>query len=86
MNLMPQPLAETDVDRLVRNAWMTVLDTDRAQDDDNFFALGGDSVSAMRLMEQVEAALVIEFPLRTLLTDGRLSALVEACVQLHAVR
>ncbi|GIF01026.1 phosphopantetheine-binding protein [Paractinoplanes rishiriensis] len=75
-----------DVDRIVRNVWRTVLETDRAQDDDNFFALGGDSLSAMRLMEQVEAALAIEFPLRTLLTDGRLSALIAACVQLHAVR
>lgn len=83
---MLEPLAGPDIDRLVKSAWMNVLEVDRAHDDDNFFALGGDSLAAMELMERVESDLVIEFPLRTLLTDGRLSALVAACVRLHADR
>ncbi|MGY0237013.1 phosphopantetheine-binding protein [Longispora urticae] len=60
--------------------WCEVLEaTDLAQAP-NFFTAGGNSLSAITLMERVEARLGIEFPLDTLFQDGRFSVLLDACV------
>ncbi|HEV2999347.1 MAG TPA: condensation domain-containing protein [Solirubrobacteraceae bacterium] len=46
--------------------WSDVLDLDRVDRDDDFFALGGHSMAASRVARQVEAALGVEVPLATI--------------------
>jgi thioesterase domain-containing protein len=44
--------------------WAEVLDADKVGVHDNFFALGGHSFSAVRLMSRLRAAMEMELPLR----------------------
>lgn len=47
---------------------------------DNFFAVGGDSLSAVELMERVEGELSIEFPLDAVFASETIAQVVEACI------
>jgi acyl carrier protein len=71
----------SEVARLVTEAWCAVLEIDEPSDDD-FFILGGNSLSAVALTQRVESQLHIEFPLQTLFIEGRLSAVIEECQKL----
>jgi acyl carrier protein len=70
--------AETE--SVVVEEWRAVLDVDGARPEDGFFALGGNSMLAMTLIDRVEERLGIEFPLEALFVDGTLGAVVAACV------
>ncbi|MEW1890331.1 phosphopantetheine-binding protein [Streptomyces sp. NBC_00523] len=65
----------------ISRIWCEVLRLDRCGPDDDFFALGGNSLSAVQLIDRVEAALSITFPMSALFLDGRLSAVTEACLK-----
>ncbi len=78
--MTPQNSSTTEVTEALRGYWEEVLEVDSIADEDNFFSLGGDSLSAVELMEKVESGLEIEFPLDVLLTNGDFSALVAACL------
>lgn len=58
--------AGPDVARLVTVAWAGILEFDRFDPDDDFFALGGDSVSAAVVARQVATASQVRIPPRTL--------------------
>jgi acyl carrier protein len=73
-------MTDQDVTRIVTNAWRSVFGLDEITDAD-FFRLGGDSLTAVRLARQVESALPIKFPLHVLLLDGRLGPIVAECEQ-----
>lgn len=47
---------ETVEERLLHQAWRTVLETDEIGVDDSFFVLGGDSMHAIRVRAEVERA------------------------------
>ncbi|MGY0236065.1 acyl carrier protein [Longispora urticae] len=70
------------VHAVVCGAWRTHLGgaVDTAS---NFLAVGGDSMRAIWIMEEVESALGIEFPLETLLT-GVLGEVVSECESRYA--
>ncbi|MFH9657287.1 non-ribosomal peptide synthase/polyketide synthase [Streptomyces sp. NPDC017248] len=70
----PRTLAE----RLVAAAWTDVLDTDEAGADDDFFALGGDSILAVRVTSRLRAAFGTDVSPRLLFTHPKLSDLAAA--------
>jgi acyl-CoA synthetase (AMP-forming)/AMP-acid ligase II/acyl carrier protein len=59
--------AETPAERLVRSIWEQVLERDGIRLDDRFLALGGDSLSALRVVSRIQAELDMEVPVASLL-------------------
>ncbi|MYV93529.1 non-ribosomal peptide synthetase, partial [Streptomyces sp. SID1034] len=68
----------TPAERLVADAWKQVLDTDDVGADDDFFALGGDSILAVRVVSCLRAAYGTDVSPRLLFTHPTLSALAAA--------
>ncbi|MFE9681823.1 non-ribosomal peptide synthase/polyketide synthase [Streptomyces sp. NPDC006285] len=68
----------TPAERAVAAAWADVLDTDEVAADDDFFALGGDSILAVRVVSRLRAAFGAEVSPRLLFTHPTLSALAAA--------
>ncbi|WP_199443117.1 non-ribosomal peptide synthase/polyketide synthase [Umezawaea beigongshangensis] len=57
-----------DVERLVAAVWSEVLGLERVSVEDNFFALGGDSILGIRITSRLRAALGADVPARLLFT------------------
>lgn len=72
------------VQTVIEDAWRSILTDAVCTPNDNFFTLGGDSLSAVELMEKVEGGLGIEFPLDVLFLDGNLNAIIDECRLRHA--
>ncbi|MEU1707404.1 non-ribosomal peptide synthase/polyketide synthase [Streptomyces sp. NPDC005706] len=68
----------THAERLVAAAWTDVLDTDEVGADDDFFALGGDSILAVRVTSRLRAAFGTDVSPRLLFTHSTLSGLAAA--------
>ncbi|WP_030344683.1 non-ribosomal peptide synthase/polyketide synthase [Streptomyces sp. NRRL S-1022] len=68
----------TPAERLVAAAWTDVLDTDEVGADDDFFALGGDSILAVRVTSRLRAAFGTDVSPRLLFTHSTVSALADA--------
>jgi amino acid adenylation domain-containing protein len=69
----PPPAAEeavaapgTELEERVAAIWREVLGRERAGPDSHFFALGGNSLLALRVVARVRAALAVELPVRAL--------------------
>jgi amino acid adenylation domain-containing protein len=58
--------AVTPMERLVTAIWAEVLGVERVGRDDNFFALGGNSLVATQVFSRLRRALHLEVPLRSL--------------------
>jgi acyl carrier protein len=71
---------------VVTAAWCAVLNTDEYHPDDDFFALGGNSLLAVSLVERIERELQVSFPLDALFLDGTLAAVTAATVEQFAAR
>jgi acyl carrier protein len=72
----------TDADtisRVVRTAWLEVLEIPDCDVDENFFDLGGNSLLAVILAARLEEELDCEVPLDTLFVEGTLAAVTAAC-------
>ncbi|TDD61520.1 hypothetical protein E1263_07410 [Kribbella antibiotica] len=67
------------VREVVATEWCAVVDTFGVSDEDDFFALGGNSLMAVNLVERVERQLGIKFPLQSLFLDGSFGGVVDAC-------
>ncbi len=59
----------TRVEDTLMGIWVQVLDLDQIGVHDNFFALGGDSLSATRLVSQVRVAFHVELPLEAIFRE-----------------
>ncbi|MGM9334861.1 non-ribosomal peptide synthase/polyketide synthase [Streptomyces murinus] len=68
----------THAERLVAAAWTDVLDADEVGAEDDFFALGGDSILAVRVTSRLRAAFGTDVSPRLLFTHPTLSALATA--------
>ncbi|MEU8606798.1 phosphopantetheine-binding protein [Actinoplanes sp. NPDC048791] len=75
-NLVPTDaeLAET-----VRSIWLDVLELSDCADTDDFFDLGGNSLSAVLLAAQLEDRLRVEVPLDAIFFQATLAAVTAAC-------
>jgi acyl carrier protein len=60
---VPHVAPRTPVEEVVAAAWAEVLRTDTPGIDDNFFAAGGDSITAAQLVSRVRDLLRVELPL-----------------------
>ncbi|MEV5884235.1 non-ribosomal peptide synthase/polyketide synthase [Streptomyces sp. NPDC052020] len=65
----------TPAERLVAAAWADVLDTEEVGADDDFFALGGDSLLAVRVTARLRAAFGADVSPRLLFTHPTVAAL-----------
>jgi acyl-CoA synthetase (AMP-forming)/AMP-acid ligase II/acyl carrier protein len=70
---------ETKLEKEIASIWAQVLSLERVGRHDNFFALGGQSLSAMQIMARVHQALQVEIPLQTMFavpTIERMAAVI----------
>ncbi|WP_405165478.1 amino acid adenylation domain-containing protein [Nocardia sp. NBC_01499] len=73
----------TEVERVLSALWSEVLGVDPVGVTEDFFALGGNSMTAAKLLARIRAAFDIDFPLRGLFdhrTVSRLGSAIEARV------
>ena len=68
--------ARDDLDRSFLAVWQTILRRNGISIDDDFFALGGDSMMAIRLVKELKRATGIEFPLSALFAAPTIRQLV----------
>ncbi|WP_460700196.1 amino acid adenylation domain-containing protein, partial [Nocardia thraciensis] len=73
----------TPIEQIVAAAYADVLGVDRVGADDDFFALGGNSLSATRVAARIGAALDTRLPVRSLF-EGSTVADLAARAELHA--
>ncbi|HEV2733632.1 MAG TPA: amino acid adenylation domain-containing protein, partial [Longimicrobiaceae bacterium] len=74
----------TPVEELVAEAWAEVLGAARVGAEDNFFALGGHSLQATRVVARLRAACGVDLPVRALFetrTLAELAGRVEAALE-----
>ena len=69
----------TETERRIREIWQDVLKIERIDRDDDFFLLGGDSLSAARVLSRIETGLHASIPLSTLFERSTIAALA-ACI------
>ena len=74
----PEPAPASGTYERLRAIWATVLKTDRIAAGDDFFALGGTSISALGVISRVRKAFGVPVPLAVLFETPTLEALVKA--------
>ncbi|XXT15477.1 amino acid adenylation domain-containing protein [Sorangium sp. So ce429] len=67
----------TETERSIAAIWREILQVDRVGAMDNFFALGGHSLMATRVLSLVRARLGVEIPLNAMFKSENLAALAE---------
>lgn len=67
----------TETERVLCDMWQEVLKVDQVSVSDNFFDLGGHSLSAMKLVARVQTAFAVNIPLMTLFNGQSVSSLAE---------
>jgi len=72
----------TDAEQTLCGIWETVLGIERIGIHDNFFALGGHSLSATRVVSLVRKSLGLELPLKVFFSAQTLGDLAQKIVQL----
>ncbi|MFF7651508.1 non-ribosomal peptide synthase/polyketide synthase [Streptomyces sp. NPDC007983] len=68
----------TEAERTVARVWAEVLGVEEAGAEDNFFALGGDSILAIRVASRLRTAFGTDVSPRTLFTHATVAALAAA--------
>jgi acyl carrier protein len=83
-NCLPRPPSRPrefsmSVKEVVAEVWCELLEVPAANEDEDFFSLGGNSLLALSLVNQLEKRLGIVFPLDAFFVEGTFGALVEGC-------
>ncbi|MGN9809235.1 hybrid non-ribosomal peptide synthetase/type I polyketide synthase [Micromonospora sp. BQ11] len=71
---VPYEAPRTDLEEAVAEVWTSILRVERVGVHDNFFALGGDSLLAMRAVVHLRKALDVQVPIRVLFDSPTLEA------------
>jgi len=74
----------TPVEKSLAQIWAEVLKLEKVGTHDNFFDLGGHSLSAIQVISQVREAFHIEFPLRALFEKPTIDELAKVIIELEA--
>jgi thioester reductase-like protein len=88
-NALPAPVfaaaafraPQTQTEKIVAAAFSDVLGSERVGLDDDFFASGGDSISAMRLIRAINAALDIDLAVRSVFAAPSVRSLCQQLVE-----
>jgi amino acid adenylation domain-containing protein len=67
-----------DTERIVAGTWADVLGVDRVGVEDNFFALGGDSILSMRVISRLRDALAVDLSPRAVFSNPTVAGLAAA--------
>ncbi len=78
--------ARTDVERTLSSIWREVLKLDPVGIDDDFFDLGGHSLSGMRVLARVRRDFLVDVPIRTLFDKPTIAELAVEIEKLKAAR
>jgi amino acid adenylation domain-containing protein len=68
----------TPTRRRLAAIWAALLECQSVRDEDDFFALGGNSLFASRLVRRVETEFKVRLPLHTIFGNGTLAAMADA--------
>jgi acyl carrier protein len=66
---------ESEMDSHLAKIWSDVLNVEKVGIDDDFFALGGNSLQAAQIIAQIRSHYQIEVPVKSLFTEPTISAL-----------
>lgn len=69
---------ESEIEHIIAGIWSQVLRVERVGVHDNFFALGGHSLPAIRIVARINAAFTITLPLETFFAHPTVAALAAA--------
>lgn len=78
---IPYVAPESEIERTLANIWCEVLRVDRVGRDDHFFSLGGDSLSASRVLTRVTARMDVHLSLRQMFDSPTLKEQAIALAQ-----
>jgi hypothetical protein len=81
MSTTPQAADRHAFDIIVRQAWVEALGHDQFSDDDYFFSIGGNSLSALKVMASIRKVTGQKFPVRMTLIHQTVNALAAALAE-----
>lgn len=71
----------TELEGLLRNWWRELLGTDRISEDDDFFDLGGDSITAVQLFRNIKSTCGLDLGLSTIFEARTIRKLADLIAQ-----
>ncbi|MFD3581566.1 amino acid adenylation domain-containing protein [Streptomyces sp. NPDC058683] len=80
------PRAESPIELLLHGIWCDLLHRDRMGTDEDFFAVGGDSLLASRMVARVRESLGVEVPLRAVFEAPTIAALTTEITRLSVAQ
>jgi amino acid adenylation domain-containing protein len=81
--MTPENRPDRPVERVLREIWREVLQTDQFDIHDSFLALGGHSLLATQVLSRVHERFGVELPLHTLFETRTLAGLASAIESMH---
>lgn len=76
---------QTDMEQLIASVWQEILQIERVGSQDNFFALGGDSLQATQVLSRLREKSSINLSIQSLLETTTLATLAESIEQLQQI-
>ena len=73
--------SDNEVEKTIAGIWQEVLGVERVASDDNFFALGGDSLIAIQILSRLRKSFEVDLPVTTLFDAPTVSDLALLVVQ-----
>src|SRR6185437_7598780 len=74
----PHPPPRDNIELVVRRIWLNVLDIPQLSIDETFFDVGGNSLSAIHVLDAVESEFGIRLPFVALFADAKVEHVAQA--------